>query len=266
MKLTVFASGSTGNCCLVQGGGENVLIDAGISAARIRAGLARAGLMAEDLAGIFITHEHSDHIKGLPVFLKRSTIPLYAPGTVAAALRRAIPGADALLRVIEPERAYLLGGLSVTAFPTPHDTMQSVGYRMEAADGRFALATDTGCVTDTMLRYLSDTDVALIEANHDLEMLRNGRYPPMLKKRILSDRGHLSNTACAELAGRLAQGGTGTLVLGHLSKENNLPALALKTVLGGVTGTDADVVVAPELGFLEVGAACFASACSVRGD
>lgn len=236
-----------------------MLIDAGISARRIRQGLARAGLLPEDLDGIFITHEHSDHIKGLTVLLKNCPVPLYAPGTVAAALRRAIPGADAHLRILEPERALALGGLSVTAFPTPHDTMQSVGYRMEAADGRFALATDTGCVTDTMLRYLSDTDIALIEANHDVEMLRNGPYPPMLQRRILSERGHLSNAECTYLASVLARRGAKTLVLGHLSKENNLPGLALRTVLRGVEGTDAEVVVAPELGFLEVETACFAS-------
>jgi len=265
VKLTVFASGSTGNCALVRGGGQSVLIDAGISARRIRQGLARAGLLPEDLSGIFITHEHSDHIKGLAVLLKSSPVPLFAPETVAAAVCRAVPGADVYIRRVEPERTYDFDGLSVTAFPTPHDTPQSVGYRMEAADGRFALATDTGCVTETMLRYLTDTDVALIEANHDITMLKNGPYPPALQRRILSDRGHLSNAECTFLASVLARSGTKRLVLGHLSKENNLPGLALRTVLRGVEGTDAEVVVAPELGFLEVEAPCFASPCSVRG-
>lgn len=266
MRLTVFASGSTGNCCLVRGGGESVLIDAGISARRICGGLAEAGLLPEQLSGVFITHEHIDHIRGLAVLLKNRPLLVYAPPAVAAAVRRAVPGADLSLRVLEPERAYVLGGLTVTAFPTPHDTIQSVGWRMRADDGVFALATDTGCVTETMLRYLSDTDIALIEANHDVEMLKNGPYPPALKRRILSDRGHLSNGECAYLAAVLARRGTKKLVLGHLSRENNRPALALRAVSRALEGTETEVFAAPELGFLEVETACFASACSVRGD
>lgn len=252
MKLTVFASGSTGNCCLVRAGGASVLIDAGISAARIRAALGRAGVLPEELSGIFITHEHSDHIRGLDVLLKRSPAKLFAPGIVSDGLRRMIPRTAAFIEIIEPERAYTLGGLTVTAFPTPHDTLQSVGYCIEAADGRFALATDTGCVTDTMLRYLSDTDIALIEANHDIDMLKNGPYPPQLQARILSARGHLSNADCARLAAALAKGGTRHIVLGHLSKENNTPGLALRTVQAALEGTGASVCAAPELGFLEV--------------
>ena len=186
-------------------------------------------------------------------------MPLYAPGTVANAIRRSVPGADAFLREIVPERETVIGGMTVTAFPTPHDTLQSVGYRMEAADGCFAMATDTGCVTETMLRYLSGADVALIEANHDAEMLRRGPYPPQLQRRILSDRGHLSNAECTYLAAILASRGTRQIVLGHLSRENNLPGLALRTVSRGVEGTGAVISVAPESGFLEVEcASCFA--------
>ena len=252
MKLSVFASGSTGNCCLVRGGGSCVLIDAGISAKRIRGSLARAGLLPSDLSGILITHEHSDHIRGLEVLLKKDPVPVLAPGIVADGLRHAVPRAEAFIRVIEPERSFSLGGLAVTAFPTPHDTLQSVGYRLEAADGRFALATDTGCVTEPMLRYLSETDIALIEANHDTDMLRSGPYPPALQARILSDRGHLSNAECTWLAAVLADRGVRHIVLGHLSKENNTPELALRTVRRGTEGTGAAVSVAPELGFLEV--------------
>ena len=252
MKLTVFASGSTGNCALVQGGGRSVLIDAGISARRIRAGLARAGLLPSDLDGVFVTHEHADHIKGLATLLKYDPVTVYAPGTVRGAIHRAIPGADVYTRELVPERALELGTLTVTAFPTPHDTPQSVGYRLEAADGCLGFATDTGCVTDTMLRYLAGAQIALIEANHDVAMLKNGPYPPHLQKRILSDRGHLSNAECTFLASVLAQTGTRRIVIGHLSKENNLPGLALRTVQRGVEGTEASVSVAPELGFLEV--------------
>ena len=259
MRLTVFASGSTGNCCLVQGGGANVLIDAGISARRIKDALAQTGLSPAELTGIFITHEHSDHIKGLSVFLKYTPVPVYAPGMVAQALCRTVPGVDFRLRPIVPEHPILLSGLTVTAFPTPHDTPESVGYRMTADDGRFACATDTGCVTETMLRYLTGTDIALIEANHDVAMLLSGPYPPALQRRILSSRGHLSNDDCAQLASLLAQHGTRQIVLGHLSRENNLPGLALRTVLCALEGTGTRVFAAPESGFLEVDTEpCFA--------
>ncbi len=254
MRLTVFASSSSGNCCLVRGGGESVLIDAGISATRIRDGLARAGVRPETLTGIFITHEHTDHIKGLSIFLKKAPVPVYAPGIVAAALRRLVPGVSPCLRVVVPEKSLSLGALTVTAFPTPHDTNESVGYRIEAEDGTsFAIATDTGCVTDTMLRYLSGADIALIEANHDEEMLRFGPYPVYLKRRILSDEGHLSNAECTWLAAVLARRGTKQIVLGHLSKQNNVPGLALRTARRGLDGTEARICAAPELGFLDLG-------------
>lgn len=252
MRLTVFASGSSGNCCLVQGGGECVLVDAGISARRIRDALSRAGLSPSELSGIFITHEHSDHIKGLSILLKNTPVPVYAPGTVAAALRRLVSGVSPYLQAFAPEETLVLGGLTALAFPTSHDTMQSVGYRFTADGASIAIATDTGRVTDAMLHYLPGADIALIEANHDEQMLRYGPYPAALKRRILSDNGHLSNAECTWLAAVLAHSGTKQIVLGHLSAHNNMPGLALRTVHRGLDGSDTSVVVAPELGFLEV--------------
>ena len=253
MRLVVFASGSTGNCALVQGGGRSVLLDAGISAKRIRTALAGEGVDPAALDGIFITHEHSDHVSGLPVFTRQYPLPVFAPGTVAASLRRSCPGAAPLIRDIWPERPLSLGCMTVTAFPTPHDARSgSVGYRIEADGAALACATDTGCVTDTMLRYFERTDAALIEANHDVDMLRAGPYPAYLKARILSDRGHLSNGECTWLAAVLAHGGTKKLVLGHLSKNNNLPSVAERAVRRALEGTDTALYVAPELGRLEV--------------
>jgi phosphoribosyl 1,2-cyclic phosphodiesterase len=252
MKLTVFASGSTGNCCLVQGGGRHFLIDAGISAKRMRDCLSRAGLVAADLDGILITHEHTDHIKGLPVFLKNTPVPVYAPGTVADALCQSIPGVKPYIQRLCPEEPMVLDGMTVLPFPTSHDTLQSVGYRLEAEGMALGFATDTGCVTQTMLRCLSGAKIALIEANHDVDMLRHGPYPPALQRRILSDRGHLSNIECTWLAAVLAQRGAEHIVLGHLSRENNVPGLALRTVSRGLEGTNTYIHVAPEWGFLEV--------------
>ena len=252
MKLTVFASGSTGNCALVQGGGRSVLIDAGISARRIRTALVEGAVDPRCLDGIFITHEHADHISGLPVFTKQCAVPIFAPATVAAALLQLHPGLGGYVRAISTETSLSLGCMTVTPFPTMHDTPQSVGYRLEAEGAALAIATDTGCVTDTMLQYLTGAGGVLIEANHDIRMLQNGPYPAYLKRRILSDRGHLSNDDCMRLASELARRGTRHIILGHLSKHNNLPSLARNTVLPGLAGTDAQLFVAPELGRLEV--------------
>ena len=253
MKLTVFASGSAGNCSLVQGGGASILLDAGISARRILAALEQSALTPRDLDGIFITHEHADHTKGLPILLKQLPVRVFAPGTVASHLRRTLPGAFSMLvHPIALEAPLPLREMTVTPFPTPHDTPQSVGYRLEAEGACFALATDTGCVTDTMLRHLIGADAVMIEANHDTAMLKAGPYPLSLKRRILADTGHLSNAECTWLAAVLARRGTKTVILGHLSKENNIPALALRTVCRGLEGTDTAVYLAPELGRLEV--------------
>lgn len=250
MRLTVFASGSTGNCALVQAGGKNVLIDAGISARRVRAALEGEGLGLSELDGILITHEHTDHVSGLSVLCRQASLPVYAPGTVANHLRWSIPGVETCLWDIRPEETFAMGELAVTAFPTPHDTPQSVGYRLEAEGESLAFATDTGCVTEVMRRYMLGADTVLIEANHDEMMLRYGRYPMALKRRVLSQSGHLSNDDCALLAAYLAQNGTRSIVLGHLSRENNTPRKAYETVSAVLGGSGATLQIAPELGRL----------------
>lgn len=252
MRLSLFASGSGGNCALVQCGAVRLLIDAGISARAIRQALADVGTAPAELGGVLITHEHTDHVSGLTVLVKRDPLAVYAPGTVASRLRESASGVAAFLRPVQPEKAFEIGGLRIVCFPTPHDTPQSVGWRIESPEGVLAFATDTGHVTDTMLRYLSGADIAVIEANHDEKMLREGPYPFHLKRRILSDNGHLSNADCAALARQLALSGTKTLVLAHLSRENNTPARARETVAAALDGTDTVLLVAPERARLDV--------------
>ncbi len=252
MRLHIFASGSTGNCSLLCAGGRRFLLDAGLSARAIKNALADAGHALSELDGIFITHEHTDHVSGLTQLCKSVPLAVYAPGTVASHLRWSQPGVDACIRVLQPEEPLSFGGVTVTAFPTPHDTDQSVGYRFEAEGRVFAFATDTGCVTDTMRRYLRGADMALIEANHDRIMLQQGPYPVFLKRRVLSERGHLSNDDCARLAGELARSGCRKLILGHLSRQNNVPGLARRTVAVALEGTDTELFVAPEKGRLDV--------------
>ena len=243
MRLVTFASGSTGNCALVSAG-KHVLIDAGISLRRIRANLSLSGLTPEDVSGVLITHEHSDHISGLAMLVKYHKVPVYAPAAVASFLRGSIPGIDACLSEIAPDEAFSLGEMSIRAFPTPHDARQSVGYRIESG-AVFGFATDMGHVTEETVSGLSGADAAVIEANHDTDMLLDGPYPAYLKRRVLSERGHLSNKDSAALGLRLAEGGTRTIILGHLSRENNTPSLACRTVREALGDKEVFVCAAP---------------------
>ena len=259
MNIKVFASGSGGNCMLLSDRGTHLLIDAGISMRRIQQSLRAAGLDIQDIQGVLITHEHSDHVSGLKTLLRYHELPLYAPHTVAARLCGMLPEAEEHMRVIPTGTSSRLGCVTVRPFHTPHDTDESVGYRIEGR-GVFALATDMGCVTDEVLNGLLGADTVLIEANHDLNMLCSGPYPVYLKRRILSDRGHLSNADCAQLALRLAQSGTNTMVLGHLSRENNRPELALAAAEQALEGYAVRLCCAPVLGCLSLevkeGATC----------
>ena len=245
MRLTTFASGSRGNCALLYMDGMYLLLDAGISFRRIRENLALQQLTVDDLSAVLITHEHSDHISGLAGMLKCCAVPVLAPRTVANHLRYAVAGVEQYLREIPVGEPVALGALTLRAFHTPHDTPESVGWRVEGS-GCFALATDMGCVTEELRDGLVGADLALIEANHDETMLRAGRYPPYLKKRILSEHGHLSNDCCGELAAWLAQRGTGQIILGHLSRENNTREKAYQTVKAALGDRPVALYVAPE--------------------
>lgn len=251
MRLIVFASGSSGNCLLLSSGTSHILIDAGISMRRISAGLTQAGITWRDIGGVLITHEHSDHVSGLKTLIHQQAVPICAPRTVSCRLRGMLPGIENSLRIIPVGEVFSLAGFRVTAFHTPHDTDESVGYRVEG-DAVFALATDMGRVTEEVKRGLLGADTVLIEANHDPDLLRMGPYPAYLKMRILSDHGHLSNPDCAELARELTDNGTRRIVLGHISRENNRPELALKTMRASLSSSKAEIFCAPAEGFLSL--------------
>lgn len=243
MRISTFASGSSGNCTLLSYAGTHILIDAGISMKRISASLSLLDLEPKDVSGVLITHEHSDHVCGLATMTKKHHIPIFAPRAAAGYIRRSIAGVDDCLEVITPGVRLCIGDMEITAFSTPHDAPDSVGFTV-TADVRFGFCTDLGHITDEVLRALEGVDAAIIEANHDVDMLKAGRYPYFLKKRILSDNGHLSNECCGTLASSLVKSGTQALVLGHLSRENNRPEVAGTTVRGalamsGVTESDA---------------------------
>ena len=251
MRIVTFASGSTGNCCLVSDGGVNVLIDAGISARRIVQGLGVLGLAPQDVCGVLITHEHSDHISGLPVLVKRTGMRIFAPSELGEVLKRVKPELSESIDYIPPDGGLCVGDVRITAFPTPHDASASFGYRIEGSEV-FAFATDTGHISDELLEGLQGADTVVIEANHDKVMLKNGPYPPLLKQRVLSKHGHLSNDDCAKLACLLADSGTRQIILGHLSQQNNTPEAAETAVSEALSGRNVKIYTAPANKLLEV--------------
>lgn len=229
-----------------------ILIDAGVSARRISNALKELGLCCGDLSAVFITHEHTDHICGLKTMEKQYGIPIMAPGGVATEIAKVFPEIERYIQTIPVGEELTVGQLGIHAFHTPHDTYESVGYKITDGSKSFALATDMGHVSEEVLRELIGVDAAVLEANHDLELLKKGPYPYHLKKRILSDRGHMSNRLCGLLAGRLFEHGAKNIILAHLSKENNTPELAYDTVAeqmaksGAVPGENVGLFVAPK--------------------
>lgn len=241
MQLYSIASGSSGNCIYLGEEDGGILIDAGISRKRIVTGLERKGLSLDDIKAIFITHEHSDHISGLGPVLRKNPIPVYATAdTVSAIWEKTNMNniSPELFHSIRPEEEIEAGEMLVRPFSISHDAVDPVCYTVEKQGKRAAVATDMGCFDDTIIRVLGQCDSVLIEANHDINMLQVGPYPYSLKMRILGNKGHLSNTSCADLIKEILHKNLKHLVLGHLSRENNFPQLAYRTVLDELEKTE----------------------------
>ena len=228
-------SGSTGNAFLLQCNGICILIDAGKSAKALCEAIRSCGRDPDEISAIFVTHEHSDHIKALPVFLKKHPIPVHIPQACAYKLE-CEPSAAEHLICHPPIHTEELNGIRITSFPTPHDSRGSVGYRIEipTPNGvyRIGYATDIGYVSPSVKENLMGCHAVVLESNHDPDMLRDGPYPYDLKLRVSSKRGHLSNPDSADFAARLCENGTKSIMLAHLSQENNTPDTAYSEYLG----------------------------------
>lgn len=227
-RLCTLASGSSGNSTYITDTYGDILVDAGISNKALVSAIELAGGDLNNLKAVAITHTHSDHIKGLKVFLKNTKVPLIASSKTADALSNMnlIPQGTTVIAC--DEGTVDLGGLGVTYFETSHDAEGSGGFVINlSGDRRAAVCTDLGIMTDSIRNKIFGCDAVLLESNHDVEMLRRGPYPAELKLRIMSDKGHLSNGACAAELPLLLKNGTGRIVLGHLSMQNNTPSLAL---------------------------------------
>jgi len=222
------ASGSSGNALLLEWGGGRVLVDAGISCRRIAQSLKALNLTLRDLDAVCITHTHSDHISGLQTLLKHTQCPVYASVPAGRELLRRVPGMEDRLETAEGR--FAVWNCAVTAFPTSHDAPGACGYRFDTPDGGFGLLTDSGIITPEAAEVLPGVSLAVLEANHDVETLQSGPYPYYLKKRILGPKGHLRNEDAAAFAVTLAAAGAREIVLAHLSRENNTPAMALRAV------------------------------------
>ena len=232
LEFCTIASGSSGNCTYIGSDHTKILIDAGISGKKIEEGLAELKLTGNDIDALFITHEHVDHIKGLAVLTKRFKIPVYSSLEVLEYLQdnNCVSPDCPLYEISSPME---VGGMLVTPFDTPHDSVHSLGFRIDTAEGSsIGIATDLGAVTDQVRAGLTGCDIAMLESNYDSSMLACSAYPYYLKRRIQSGRGHLDNLDCAEELAKLIKQGTKRFVLCHLSKENNIPELALQTVYG----------------------------------
>ena len=233
MRLCSIASGSSGNCIYVGSEATHLLVDVGISGKKTELGLKELGLTGNDIDGILITHEHADHIQGLGILARKYEIPIYATtGTIAAI--KACGGVgkveESLFHEVKEDTKFTLKDLTVNPMRISHDAAQPVAYRIAYGRKKVAICTDLGVYNDYTVECLKGMDALLLEANHDVNMLQVGPYPYKLKQRILGERGHLSNENTGRLLCRILHDNLQTILLGHLSKENNLPELAYESV------------------------------------
>ncbi len=254
-RLCPLFSSSSGNSTYISSGGCSVIVDAGASFKGICAALEAAGSDLSDLRAVAVTHTHTDHTKGLKTLLKKTGLPLVASSQTLETLvsEGLVPPETTVLEI--GDGPIQIGGLQITRFATSHDSEGSSGFAVDFSDGkRAAVCTDLGIVTDGVRAALSGCQAVLFESNHDIEMLKRGPYPPQLKLRIMSDKGHLSNSACAVELPRLLECGCTRFVLGHLSQHNNLPTLArsasraVLTAAGAAEGSDYILSVAKPTG------------------
>lgn len=253
IKFQSFLSSSSGNATYVTDDNTSILIDCGATGSYIEKCLARVQANGTQLSGIFLTHAHTDHIAGAGILSRKYGIPLYATEeTFIKATRQLGCVSDENKRIVKSGEDIRVGTLNLHVFSLSHDAEGAVSYTVTDGETKFGIATDSGVVTEEILQNLTGCETVIVESNHDENMLLQGPYPHYLKKRILSDTGHLSNNACGELCAMLAKSGTHAFWLGHLSDENNVPDLAYACVQqtleknGFTVGSDVALHVIPK--------------------
>lgn len=227
LKLYPLFSGSSGNMYFIETEKANILIDIGVSYKRVVEALEKIDKSIDDIDALFITHEHTDHIKGLATFLKKTNIPVFSSSGTCLCLREKldIQNLDRFNSLV-PERNFTIKGLDIVPFETSHDAVMPFGYTVSSDNKTITIATDLGYVSENIYSHLSASGISVIESNYDNNLLMYGPYSYMLKQRIKSNIGHLSNDDTASTITRLAKEGKRTFILGHLSENNNNPDIA----------------------------------------
>ena len=235
LQIFILASGSKANAVLLCEGNTRILIDAGLGIRSLVPALGTAGLRINQLSAVLLTHEHTDHVRGLNSLLSHTGLPLYATAGTLSAVEWMIPARSKVTAMDENTRE--IGPFAVRAIPVPHDAAEPCGYCVQCGNRQLTFATDLGEVPAELADALAHSGFAMLESNHDVKMLRNGSYPEFLKERIRSSSGHLSNTQTAAALKAAKGNGLATVVLAHLSDENNDPALARRVAAKALSGS-----------------------------
>lgn len=240
LKFCSLYSGSSGNCQFIKTEKTTILVDVGLSGKKIQQGIINIGEDPKNIDAIFITHEHIDHIQGAGILSRRFDIPIYANEKTWEAMNTIIGDVKSHNIKIISEDAEV-GDIFVQSFDISHDSANPVGYNVYYKDKKISMVTDTGCINQNIINSIKDADLLLIESNHDEDMVLIGPYPWPLKRRVLGEFGHISNDTAGDLITKAIKRGTEIVLLGHLSKENNFPQLAYKTVENILKGNGIEV-------------------------
>jgi len=231
LNFCSLSSGSSGNCYYLGNESKGILIDAGISAGAIRKFLKHMGISMQTIMGVLVSHNHSDHIRGLEVLTRKNNLPVFTTNKIwKSILSRKNNISGVTVREIALQQRFHLAGFDIEAFPLSHDAPETIGFHMGAGDQRITIATDLGHICQTVAPYIKAANLLVIESNYDEKLLMNGAYPHFLKARILSDHGHLGNHQTSSFLADSIGENLRHICLAHLSTKNNTPDLALQTL------------------------------------
>ena len=238
-KFCNLYSGSSGNSSLILTDKSKILVDCGVSAKKITTALENMGIDMQEIDGILLTHEHSDHVKGLSIISKNYHTPIYANEGTLQNISQDISSSEQC--IFKTNDSFSIKDLKIESFNIPHDAADPVGFNIFYKNKKMSIATDIGHIENELLNKLEGSNFLMLESNYETEMLKSSKYPYVLKRRILGPVGHLSNEDASDAIGDLVKNGTTNIMLGHLSKENNFPELAYQTAVDALIQKNVDL-------------------------